>query len=51
MAQRLLPMELAELASKTKDEETEKPATALELVLTQETEEPDAEKSLGQIAG
>ena len=44
-------MELAELASKTKDEETEKPATALELVLTQETEEPDAETSVGQIAG
>ena len=44
-------MELAELASKTKDEEIKKAATALEMLLTQETEAPDAETSLGQIAG
>jgi len=46
-----LSAQLAELASRTNDEEIKKAATALEILLKQRTKEPDAEKSSGQIAG
>ncbi len=40
-----LPFQLAELASKTDDQEIKKAATALETLLRQRTKEPGAEKS------